>query len=403
MSRVEAKLPERVITDQALRELVKRLGVRILGKDMGNWFNSEVTMDSIRHFVDGIGDTNPLWVDEEYAKKTRYGGIVAPPSWLYSVCPTWPLFGPGRDPLRGVHAFHSGNEWIFYKPIFLGDKITPEIISIGFDLKKSEFAGKHVIQYGIANYYNQRGELVASAYEWAIRAERQAARERGKYARYTLPHPWSEEELKKIEEEILAEESEIRGEKPRYWEDVRIGDEMKLTKGPFGLTDMIAYCIGANPVGIKAFRASLKIYKQHPRWCFRDPNTYALEPIYAVHYNKAAANAAGLPYPYDVGAQRQCYLIQMITDWMGNDGWLKRNYAEYRRFFYLSDVLWFRGKVVDKFIDEDGEPCVGIETHAVNQRGEDTMPGYSIVALPSKEYDYWPVEARVKGKKLGIR
>jgi len=397
-----AELPEGIITDKALRELAKQIGLKISAEEMGNWFNSEVTLDSIKHFVDGIGDTNPLWVDEEYAKKTKYKGIVAPPNWLYSVCPTWWLFTPYGDPLRGVHAFHSGNDWIFLKPARLYDKITPEIIQAGFSVRSSQFAGKIVLQYAITYYRNQKGEVIAYAYMWTTRAERRSARERGKYMRYVLPHPWSEEELKRIEEEILAEEKEIRGAKPRFWEDVQIGDEMKLTKGPFGLTDIIAYCMGANPVGLKAFRSALKVYRRHPRWAVRDPTTFALEPIYAVHYNKAVANAAGLPYPYDVGAQRHCFLIQMITDWMGDDGWLKRCYAEYRRFFYFSDVLWFKGRVVDKFIDEDGEPCVGIETHAVNQRGEDTMPGYSIVVLPSKEYDYWPVEVRVEGKRIGL-
>jgi hypothetical protein len=31
------------------------------------------------------------------------------------------------------------------------------------------------------------------------------------------------------------------------------------------------------------------------------------------------------------------------------------------------------------------------------------MPGYAIVALPSKEHNYWPVEPRVKGQSLGIK
>jgi len=402
-SEASIKLPEGAITEQSLRELVKQIGFRLYCNEIHTYFNSEVTKDSIRHFVNGIGDTNPLWVDEDYAKKSRYGGIVAPPHWFYSVCPSWVIFSPLKDPLRGVHGFHSGNDWIFYKPAFLYDKITPEIINVGFSVSKSQFAEKIVIQYNLTNYYNQRGELVARAYAWVIRAERRTAREKGKYTKYMLPHPWSEEELKKIEDEILGEENKIRGANPRFWEEVEIGEEMSLTKGPLGLTDMIAFCIGTNPVSLKAFRAALKEYRRHPRWAIRDPSTFALEPIYSVHYNRAVANAAGLPYPYDVGVQRNCFMMQMITEWMGDDGWLKRCYAEYRKFFFYSDVLWLKGKVMDKFIDEDGEPCVYIETHAVNQRGEDTMPGYALVVLPSKKHDYWPVEVRVKGQALGIK
>jgi hypothetical protein len=83
---------------------------------------------------------------------------------------------------------------------------------------------------------------------------------------------------------------------------------------------------------------------------------------------------------------------------MGDEGWLKKNYAEYRRFVYHSDAVWFRGKVTRKYIDEDGEHCVDIETSGVNQRGENTCPGYSTVVLPSREKGDWPVEKRLRAK-----
>jgi acyl dehydratase len=378
-----------LITEEALRRWTERIGVKLR---IGNLYNTEATRDSIRHFADGIGDPNPLWRDEDYARRTSYGTLVAPPSWLYSVFPTWIFQG-----LPGVHGFHAANAWTFYKPVLLNDKIAPECIFTGFEVRRSEFAGKAVHEFQRAKYYNQRGELVAVADSLIIRTERRAARERGReLRRHVLPHPWTEEELKRIEEEMLSEGP--RGSTPRFWEDVEEGEELKLTKGPLGLTDMISFFIAANTAGLRAFHCALKLYRQHPAWAVRDPNTYALEPIFSVHYNKYVANLAGLPYPYDVGVQRQCYLIQMITNWMGDEGWLKKNYCEYRGFVYHSDVLWFRGKVVRKYVDDDGEPCVDIETHAINQRGEDTMPGRSTVVLPSREHGYWPVEARLKGR-----
>ena len=164
-----------------------------------------------------------------------------------------------------------------------------------------------------AVHYNQKGELVAKAREWSVRAERGASRETGKYHSLQLPHPWTDEELKKIEDETLAEE--VRGASVRYWEDTEVGEELKpVVKGPFGLTDMVAYCVGAQPVRLAAHGVQLRYYREHPAFAFRDPDTCALEPIYAVHYNKAAANAAGLPYPYDVGAQRQGWLIHLLTN-----------------------------------------------------------------------------------------
>lgn len=384
-----AQMSEGVITNEALEEWKKRIGVSLR---VGNVFNQLASKEAIRNYVLGIGDVNPLWRDEDYAKKTAYKNIVAPPGWFYSIFPTWVLQG-----LPGIHAFHSGNDWNFYKPVFCGDTIRPECIFTGFEVKPSQFAGKIIREFQRANFYNQKDELLASTDLWLIRAERAAARSTGKYSKLQLPHPWTEQELKKVDEEVLSEQ--IRGSNPRYWEDVQVGDELQpVVKGPFGLTDMIAYCVGAAPVQIMAHRASLELYSKHPAWAFRDPNSSAWEPVYGVHYNKAAANAAGLPYPYDVGAQRQGWLTNFLTNWMGDDGWLKKNYAEYRFFVYHSDVLWFRGTVVKKYVDEDADYCVDIKTSAINQRGENTMPGYSTVALPSREHKIWPLDKRLAAR-----
>ena len=126
---------------------------------------------------------------------------------------------------------------------------------------------------------------------------------------------------------------------------MKIGDELKLTKGPFGTTDMIAFYVGADPVGIKAFLSALKVYRRHPAWCIRDPNTYALEPIYAVHYNKYVANAAGLPYPFDVGVQRQCFLIQMLTNWWEMMDGLKRIMLNIEDSFSTQMYRGLKGKL----------------------------------------------------------
>lgn len=388
-----AEVAEGKITDEALARWRERIGTKLR---INNVFNEWVTTDSLRHFTDGIGDPNPLWRDEDYAKESAWGGIIAPPNFFYSVFPTWVLQG-----LPGVHAFHSGNDWKFHKPARLGDRIIPECIFTGFEEKPSRFAGRMVMEYQHANFYNQNGELLAETDLWLVRAERPAARSIGKYRDIRLPHPWTEEELAKIEEAVLNEE--IRGARARYWEDVQIGDELcPVIKGPLGLTDMIAYCVGAAPVQLLAHGSALRLYRQHPAWGVRDPYTGAMEPVYSVHYNKAVANAVGLPYPYDVGAQRQCWLIQLLTNWMGDDGWLKRNRAEYRRFVYLSDVVWLTGRVVRKYVDEDGEYVVDIETHGFNQRGEDTIPGVSTVALPSRDAGTHPVLRRAGHARRGV-
>jgi hypothetical protein len=144
----------------------------------------------------------------------------------------------------------------------------------------------------------------------------------------------------------------------------------------------------AHGVGLRRSRA-------HPAWSFRDPNTYAFEPIFAVHYNKEAARAMGVPLQYDVGLQRHCWGVHLLINWMGDEGWLRKSYTEYRRFNYYGDVVWVKGKVTKKYVDEEGDYCVDIERHAINQRGEDIMPSRATVALPSREKRVSPLDRRL--------
>jgi len=73
----------------------------------------------------------------------------------------------------------------------------------------------------------------------------------------------------------------------------------------------------------------------------------------------------------------------MMTDWMGDDGFLKTLEGRFVKFNYVGDVQWFTAKVVDKFIAGD-EHIVKCELSAVNQRDEVTTTGVATVALPSR-------------------
>ncbi|HEX7475462.1 MAG TPA: MaoC family dehydratase N-terminal domain-containing protein, partial [Dehalococcoidales bacterium] len=357
--------------------------------------NEYATRMAILKFTEGVGDPNPLWTDAEYAKSGPYGRIVAPPSFI------WACFSQVQFGWKGLGGFHAGCDVEFIKPIFIGDKISAECTFENFEgPKESSFAEETIIDYFKNQYWNQNGDLIAKYRWWVVHFARAKAREKKKFEKIELPYPWTDEQLKQIEKETLSEE--IRGSKPRYWEDVEIGDEIKpLVKGPLGVTDEVAFMIGgAVPIPrVQAHGVALRSYEKHPAWAFRDPNTSALEPIFAVHYNKAAANAMGLPLSYDVGLQRHCWGIHLVTNWMGDNAWLKKSYTEYRKFVYLSDVVRLKGRISKKYIDDAGEHCVHIERSAINERDENVMPGYSIVVLPSKQSESSPLDKRLSRER----
>jgi len=58
----------------------------------------------------------------------------------------------------------------------------------------------------------------------------------------------------------------------------------------------------------------------------------------------------------------------------------------------------FKSKVIKKYIDQDGEPCIDIETNTYNQRGENVLIGKATVVLPSKQKNYHPLDKRVRSK-----
>jgi acyl dehydratase len=395
MPKKKVVMPDSKITQDMIEDMRAKLGLKLRVDESTH--NEYATRMAILKFTEGIGDPNPLWTDAEYAKKSRFGRIIAPPSFVWA-CFAHVIFG-----WRGLGGFHAGCDVEFIRPIFMGDKISAECVFKSFEgPKKSSYADETVIDHFQNKYWNQSGELIAKYHWWVVHFARAKARKKKKLANIELPHPWTEEQLMQIEQETLSEE--IRGSKPRYWEDVEIGDEVgPVVKGPLGITDEIAYIIGGGvPIPrLQAHGVALRSYRKHPAWMFRDPNTLGCEPIFAVHYNKAAANAMGLPQSYDVGVQRHCWGVHLITNWMGDDAWLKRSYTGYTKFVYLSDVVRLKGKVVDKFIDDEGDYCIRIERFAMNQRNENVMPGYAIVALPSKIDKSSPIDKRIDRSQRG--
>ena len=342
--------------------------------------NEFATRLAIQRFAEGIGDDNPLWTDPAYAAATTYGTQVAPPSFIFcclgSVQVGWP----------GLGGFHADTKLTFHRAIRMGDKITARVYFDGFEGPiESNFGGRRIKDYVRQEYINQDDEPVAQFICSRMRFERGEMQKRAPSRAITLPHPWTEEEISSIEEDVLAETP--RGATPRYWEDVQVGEEMDIiTKGPIGLTDEIAFiAAGAAPIPrVAAHRIALKRYRRHPRWAFRDPTTHALEPVYSVHYNDYAARLQGAQAAYDVGIQRTCWQVHSLTNWKGDTAYLKAATCQYRSHVYLSDVVRLGGRVDAKEVDAEGNHLVQLTTWARNQRGQEVMPGTAVVALPSR-------------------
>ncbi|MCZ7528774.1 MAG: MaoC family dehydratase N-terminal domain-containing protein [Acidimicrobiia bacterium] len=384
----DAKMAEAQVTDEMLESMRARAGLEL--RIEHSVFNEEATRLAIAKFAAGIGDHNPLWKDPAYAATSPWNGVVAPPSFVIGV------FSGLQFGWPGLGSFHAGTTVELHGPVRLGDVVTPVCVYDGFDgPRPSSFATFMIVDHFTNTYRNQDGTSLATIKWSVVNFERERAKQTGRDGDLQLPHPWTEDEVREIEEQVLGEEP--RGAEARWWEDVEVDDRLDcLTKGPIGITDEIAFVAGGGaPIPrLAANGVALRSYRRHPPWAFRDPQTKALEPIYAVHYNRHAARAMGVALEYDVGFQRQCWQLQLLSNWMGDSGWVKRADTRYRRFVYLGDVVRLEGTVTRKYVDGDGEPCVDVTTTAVNQRGEEVMPGSATIALPSRELGTSPVDRR---------
>ena len=336
----------------------------------------EVHKDRILRFVNGIGDRNPLYRNEEFARRTGYGDTIAPPLFLYAV------FAPqGMEGLPGVHAFYCAAEWEWFQVVRLGDIISGEDVPTGLIEKQGRMGGHQYLQTGVVTYYNQRGEIVARCKRGTMRVERTAAKEKGKYSEIKA-HKVTDEELERIFE--AYDKEEIRGAQPRYWEDVQEGEEFgPMVKGPLTQSDMNAFSAGMGTGG-GAHALHWDYLRRHPAWGYTNPETGVPEPMGSgVHGDNRVSSEIGVPVAYDLGVQRFSWCGNLLTNWMGDDGFLKKLDAQCRLFNMFGDTQWFYGRVIRKYVEDD-EYLVDCDIWAKNQRDENTTPGHATVRLLSR-------------------
>ena len=106
-----------------------------------------------------------------------------------------------------------------------------------------------------------------------------------------------------------------------------------------------------------------------------------------IHYDKDLALASNLPGPIVHGRLTFAFLCQLVTDWIGEQGTLKKIAVSFRGMHgpitHAGEDHISTGKVTRKYV-KDGEQYVELEIHAQNPKGEVTTPGSAVVVFPSK-------------------
>lgn len=374
----EERFPK--ITEEGLAALRERLGVKI-GNTVEPWCY-EATRDNIRHYAHGIGDDNPLWSDPEYAKQTKYGDVIAPPSFLFA---TSRIISGYVGGLPGVHAMWSGSDFTWHKTIKRNTEFRTEAYLKDLVEHDTRFAGKAIQQIYHVDFYDAaNGDLLAEGDSWCFRTDRDEAREKGtKYTDVKMAplRTYTKEELDAFNRHYEAEE--IRGANTRYWDDVREGEHLPtMAKGPMTVTGFICYAQGWGGLYIRANKLAWQQQSKHPGLGIPNRRNIPDCPE-RVHWEEEFALKVGAPGAYDYGPERCSWLTHQATNWMGDDGFLVKAKCQVRRHNPEGDLLLIHAQVARKYI-EDGRHLVELSQRAENQDGELSAMGSAIVELPRK-------------------
>ena len=150
----------------------------------------------IMMFARSVGDSNPIYHDEDYAKGTELGGIIPPPTFAQSSAQFDPeyflrpkvggdgWFGSGKEatgskPSSGsgggggaAMGLHAEQHFEYHLPVKAGDTLSAITKPGKAWEKESKRAGKLKFSESVTEYRNQDGDLVITATGVGVQTER---------------------------------------------------------------------------------------------------------------------------------------------------------------------------------------------------------------------------------------
>ena len=149
-------------------------------------------------FSRAIGDENPIYYDEKYAKSTEPGEIIAPPTFVqasaqfdpdYHLRPKigQPWMGSGKNPTgidresdgegRTGGGLHAEQHYEYHRHLKVGDVLTATTRPGKTWEKQGRRAGKLRFSESITEYRDQNGDLVITARSVGVQTEKAASQD----------------------------------------------------------------------------------------------------------------------------------------------------------------------------------------------------------------------------------
>jgi acyl dehydratase len=281
---------------------------------------------SIKLFADSIMDPDRLYCDEEYAKTTVHGGIIAPPTFFGGATGLRRLkAGDSRTmssfnlPIpKGWTSVAAGDEFQFFPPVKPGDTLTCREKMIGAYEKQSH-SGTLIFVTREKTFTNQNNRIVL------IR------------------------KLSSVCIERLNRDTTSREENPT--KDVNSKTELpELTIGPVTIRHLAMFAV-------------------------------ATAEFVDIHYDQAYARSLGLPDVIIQGLYKTTIIAQMLKNWAGNGNAIRWLSVQHRGMDVAENTLKAGGRVIETSKQKDGT-LTKCEVWIDNQHGQRTSIGTAGLIVP---------------------
>jgi acyl dehydratase len=358
----------------------------------------------IRRWVMAMDYPNPIHWDEEFARSSKFGGLIAPQS--IAVCMD---VGHGVQPacvglIPGSHLIFGGEEWWFYgSRVRPGDRLLQERRFHDYKVTETKFAGPTMFQRGDTIHRNQHGTVVAKERSTSIRYLASEAEKRKMYETQLAPIPkWAPQKLDEVDrirhDWILSNRLGISP----HFDAVKLGDKLpRRVLGPHSIasftTEYRAFgdnkwggyqwvappgvkdpWINQDPGWIKGFGIDDEAAKIDPR--FRDG---LYKGPSRGHVDAAKAGEVGMARAYGYGATMGAWVTDYLAYWAGNDGLVRYVKSAFRGPAFEGDVTFFQGEVTATDPESAwGVPLVTVKVRLSNQDGGVIVDSTAQVQLP---------------------